>query len=80
VAPADSQPAPPADEPTEASSASGGWRDLEGVNLCSLIHNDEVAELLGAEPTRGDLDGAAGPNCTYQITPDGGATVENLFV
>ncbi len=74
------QPVPAVAEATVAPAALGGWRDLESVNLCSLIHNDEVAELLESEPTRGDLDGATGPNCTYQITPDGGATVENLFV
>ena len=71
------QIAPPAAAP---SAASTGWRDLEVVNLCALIHNDEVAALLGVEPTRADLEGATGPACSYQITPDGGSTVQNIFV
>jgi hypothetical protein len=71
------QTAPPAAAP---SAASNGWRDLEVVNLCALIHNDEVAALLGVEPTRADLEGATGPACSYQITPDGGSTVQNIFV
>jgi len=45
-----------------------------------LVHNGEVAGLLGEEPTRGDLEGATGPNCSHQITPDGGGTVQNIFV
>ena len=91
----DSTPAPVADQappiegvsvvstlpvPNQEPGSSSGWRDLEAVNLCALIHNKDVATLFGAEPTRGDLEGVTGPNCTYQITPDGGDTVHNIYV
>jgi hypothetical protein len=72
--------APAAAAPTEPSAASTGWRDLEAVNLCVVIGNIEVANLLGVEPTRGDLEGVTGPKCSYQVTPDGGVTVQNIFV
>ena len=66
--------------PSTQSAPSGGGRDLEAVNLCALISNAEAAESMAAQPARGDLEGVTGPNCTYQITPDGGATIQNVHV
>lgn len=77
------EPAAPAaveaQAPTQAPPPDAG-RDLEQVNLCDLIPNEEVAGLFAAEPTRGNLEGASGPSCIYQFTPDGGSTVHNVYV
>jgi hypothetical protein len=81
--PAANEPAAPpqaeGQEPTQPPASDGG-RDLEAVNLCDLIPNEEVAGWFAAEPTRGNLEGASGPSCIYQITPDGGSTVHNIYV
>jgi hypothetical protein len=77
-------PAPQAEvpqaAPTEVSEPPINWRNLDDVRMCELIHNEEVAALFQAEPMRGDLEGATGPNCSYQVTPDGGDTVGNIFM
>lgn len=69
---------PPA--PGAGPQASATGRDLEAIHLCELISNAEVAALFGAQPARDDLEGVTGSGCTYQVTPDGGATIHNVFV
>jgi len=71
-----------ADQPAPSTqpAASGGGRDLEAIDLCALITNAEVAEIMAAQPARDDLEGVTGPSCSYQITPDGGSTIHNVYV
>lgn len=71
--------ATPATPSTHAAPLDVG-RDLEAVNLCALISNAEAAESMAAQPARDDLEGVTGPNCVYQITPDGGSTIQNVYV
>ena len=78
---AESMPAGPTEPaPTTQPVASSDGRDLEAINLCALITNAEAAETMAAQPARGDLEGVTGPNCSYQITPDGGSTIQNVYV
>lgn len=72
------QPDVEAQAPTAPPPIAG--RALEQVNLCDLVPNEEAAGLFGAEPTRGNLEGASGPSCIYQFTPDGGNTIQNVYV